>query len=46
MCKLWEGSSDVVYLEKKSREFGKRLDRLNKIKRELMKRRLISGRTR
>lgn len=43
MCKYWEGSSDVVYLEKKSKEFGKKLDRLNKIKRDLIKRRLTIG---
>lgn len=41
----WSGDN-IISLEEKSKEFGKKLDRLNKIRRELVKRRSGSGQIR
>ncbi len=47
MCKLWENSSDVIYLKEKSEKFTKKLARLNKIRLKLLNERgFYSGRNR
>lgn len=47
MCKLWENSSDVIYLKEKSEKFAKKLARLNKIRLKVINERgFYSGRNR